>query len=663
MLRRLLCLFAITAVGCSDGGAKGVFAKAAPSVVVVIAQNQGGEPISQGSGVVISETIAVTNCHVIEGAAKVSIRQTADTQAGKSHLMDAEVITRDEIRDLCLLHAPDLAAPPAAKVAKMGSAGELAVGEEVYAIGAPQGLDLSLSRGIVAQLRTGAHGSKARAPIVQSDAASSPGSSGGGLFNNKGELVGITTFKQSGGENLNFSMPVEDIAELSGAIIEYQQCADKPSYHCLMTLAEKAAEKVKYVYENVMALSAIASEKARAGDLQGAKQLFANAIQSAQSISDIDEYIKILLPVVASQADAGDLQGAKTALADAVLIVQQYKLSYSEHNKVYRNIALAQIEIGDKQGAYKTAQQIRGKDKRFQTAVEIQIQAGDLRGLRESMQIFRRTIWKSSVSNSKNAIALRKAASAQAEAGDMEGAKYTTSLIARREGDAKLLASVFSVKAEAGNIAVAKKAAQKLNGHSARQQAFIRIAFMQAQVGDIEGAIDTVLQNIYRSSDENVLYTLLQMQAKAGDIQGAIETARQISQKATGLYSFHYTYDIGLSLIVLAQAKTGDMQGAIQTALKIKDKKRMAEMLNEIAPDGAQWLLILEAATAKARAGDFAEALRITQSMNNFGKAMTLVVLAKAWGASNRDPMKGWGSDSQQTRGGLRRPFVRIKGA
>lgn len=530
MFRRLLCLFAITAVGCSDGGAKGVFAKAAPSVVVVIAQNQGGEPISQGSGVVISETIAVTNCHVIEGAAKVSIRQTADTQAGKSHLMDAEVITRDEVRDLCLLHAPDLAAPPAAKVAKMGSAGELAVGEEVYAIGAPQGLDLSLSRGIVAQLRTGAHGSKAKAPIVQSDAASSPGSSGGGLFNNKGELVGITTFKQSGGENLNFSMPVEDIAELSDAIIEYQQCADKPSHHCLMTLAEKAAEKVKYVYENVIALSAIASEKARAGDFQGAKKLFANAIQSAQSTSDIDEYIKMLLPVTAAQAKAGYLQGAKTALADAVLIVQQYKLSNDARDTLYKNIALAQIEIGDGQGAQQTAQQIRYKAKRFQTIVDIQIQAGDLQGLRESTQIYRRTIWTSCCSNPDNIVALRKAASAQAEAGDIEGLRYTTSLIARgRDHDAKLLASVFSVKAEAGNIADAKKAARQLHIYL-HQYAFNQIAFMQAQVGDIEGAIDTILQYT-DPRDENVLYTILQTQVKAGDIQGAIETARKTARK------------------------------------------------------------------------------------------------------------------------------------
>ena len=653
MLRRVLCLFAIVGVGCADGGdAKSVFAKAAPSVVVVIAQNQSGEPISQGSGVVISETIAVTNCHVIEGAAKVSIRQATDTQAEKSYLMDAEVITRDEIRDLCLLHAPDLVVPPAAKVAKMGSAGELAVGEEVYAIGAPQGLDLSLSRGIVAQLRTGAHGSKAKAPIVQSDAAASPGSSGGGLFNNKGELVGITTFKQSGGENLNFSMPVEDIAELSDAVIAYQQCADKPNYNCLMTLAEKAAEKVKYVYENVIALSAIASEKARAGDLQGAKQLFANAIQSAKSTSDIDEYIKMLLPVTAAQAKAGYLQGAKTALADAVWIVQQYKLSNDARDTLYENIALAQIEIGDGQGAQQTAQQIRFEDKRFQTIVDIQIQAGDLRGLRESTQIYRRSIRTPGVVNPDNIVALRKAASAQAEAGDIEGLKYTTSLLARSD-EAKLLASIFSMKAQADNIADAKKAVQQLHIYSsARQYAFTQIAFMQAQVGDIEGAIDTILQDI-PSGGGGVLYTLLQTKVKEGDIQGAIETARQIAQKGKRSdYPYRYTYYRGLARIVKAQAEAGDLQGAIQTALKSKDKKETAGMLRNIAPDNlvapdeSHWLLILEAAAAKARAGDFADALRITQSMNNFRKAMTLVVLAKEWRASNPDPIKGQSSDS-----------------
>ena len=62
------------------------------------------------------------------------------------------------------------------------------MGEPVYAVGAPQGLELSLSEGIVSQLRGGPP------PLIQTTVAISEGSSGGGLFNAEAELVGITTF-------------------------------------------------------------------------------------------------------------------------------------------------------------------------------------------------------------------------------------------------------------------------------------------------------------------------------------------------------------------------------------------------------------------------------------------------------------------------------------
>ena len=67
-------------------------------------------------------------------------------------------------------------------------AADLKVGDPVYAVGAPLGLELSLSEGIVAQLRGGPP------PLIQTTAAISPGSSGGGLFDRDGRLVGLTTF-------------------------------------------------------------------------------------------------------------------------------------------------------------------------------------------------------------------------------------------------------------------------------------------------------------------------------------------------------------------------------------------------------------------------------------------------------------------------------------
>ena len=94
------------------------------------------------------------------------------------------------------------------KPAQLGQASNLKVGEAVYAVGAPRGLELSLSDGIVSQLRGGPP------PFIQTTAAISPGSSGGGLFDAEGRLVGFTTLYIKSGQSLNFAMPVEWAGEI-----------------------------------------------------------------------------------------------------------------------------------------------------------------------------------------------------------------------------------------------------------------------------------------------------------------------------------------------------------------------------------------------------------------------------------------------------------------
>ena len=124
----------------------------------------------------------------------------------------------DPDKDLCLLTAPGLAAKPA----RLGKAARLKVGEPVYAVGAPQGLELSLSEGIVSQLRGGPP------PLIQTTVAISQGSSGGGLFNAEGELVGITTFYLKDGQSLNFALPVEWIGEVAGKKIRERPRGEAP---------------------------------------------------------------------------------------------------------------------------------------------------------------------------------------------------------------------------------------------------------------------------------------------------------------------------------------------------------------------------------------------------------------------------------------------------
>ena len=187
--------------------AAAIFRQAAPSVVLVYALDSAGEEIAQGSGVVVGENYVATNCHVLESAWSVQVGQT---ETDETFAMGASRARTDEERDLCLLFVADLSKPPAAQPAQMAGARGLEIGAEVFAIGAPNGWELSFTRGIVSQLRD-IDGESA--PLIQTDAAITFGSSGGGLFDENGYLVGITTLSSKDG-NFNFAMPAEWVAEM-----------------------------------------------------------------------------------------------------------------------------------------------------------------------------------------------------------------------------------------------------------------------------------------------------------------------------------------------------------------------------------------------------------------------------------------------------------------
>jgi serine protease Do len=174
-----------------------VFQAVSPSVVRVLSGDDTG-PTSQGSGVVVGSGEVITNCHVVEGGSQVKVK------AGSS-VLPASVTVADKEFDLCRLKVAGLDAP----AVTIAGVGELQTGERVYAIGAPRGLELTISEGIVSSLRETAKGQ-----LVQTTAAVSPGSSGGGLFDAQARLVGIVTFQRSDGQNLNFAVPADWIAEM-----------------------------------------------------------------------------------------------------------------------------------------------------------------------------------------------------------------------------------------------------------------------------------------------------------------------------------------------------------------------------------------------------------------------------------------------------------------
>lgn len=85
---------------------------------------------------------------------------------------------------------------------------DVKVGEHAYTIGTPKGLELTLAEGIVSSKRS-ADGTR----YIQTSAPISPGSSGGGLFDAQGNLIGITTFMLKDSQNLNFAIAAEEYAK------------------------------------------------------------------------------------------------------------------------------------------------------------------------------------------------------------------------------------------------------------------------------------------------------------------------------------------------------------------------------------------------------------------------------------------------------------------
>ncbi len=164
----------------------------------VLVSDAADRRLKQGSAVVIGPEQVVTNCHVVNGGQRIAVKAGADSRP-------ASIAVADEEFDLCKLDVPGLEAP----AVDIASVAEVRTGQRVYAIGAPLGLELTISEGIVSSLREVENGK-----VIQTTAPVSPGSSGGGLFDAEGRLIGIVTFQTRSGQNLNFAVPADWISEM-----------------------------------------------------------------------------------------------------------------------------------------------------------------------------------------------------------------------------------------------------------------------------------------------------------------------------------------------------------------------------------------------------------------------------------------------------------------
>jgi S1-C subfamily serine protease len=148
--------------------------------------------------VAISEEQVLTNCHVLGGEKRSYV-----VGSGKSQSTDeVEVVAANYDADRCVLKVRGLFLQPVRGVRAVSG---LEVGESVYAIGNPRGLQRTFTDGLVSGVRA-----VGELRLIQMTAAISPGSSGGGLFDSSGNLLGITSSSLRGAQSVNFAIPAED---------------------------------------------------------------------------------------------------------------------------------------------------------------------------------------------------------------------------------------------------------------------------------------------------------------------------------------------------------------------------------------------------------------------------------------------------------------------
>jgi len=186
-----------------------------PAIVGISGIYDNGESV--GSGVCMAEGgYILTNSHVVSGAKKIILYLSNKTSSV------AELIYDNPVLDLAIIKSSE-----SLPYLPIGSSDDLAVGQDILAVGTPLSLSLThtFTKGIVSALnRTlkvdGSEGEGYMQNLIQHDASLNPGNSGGPLLNSMGEVVGINTLKITSGEGIGFAIPSKSFGSLLNSFVE-----------------------------------------------------------------------------------------------------------------------------------------------------------------------------------------------------------------------------------------------------------------------------------------------------------------------------------------------------------------------------------------------------------------------------------------------------------
>ncbi len=229
---------------------EGIAALVSPSIVEIAACDESGEALSTGSGIIMSESgYILTNAHVVMDCERFGILFYDETEAR------AELVGYDSKSDLAVLKTSKSGLVPAV----FGDSDELNVGEEVVAIGSPAGLTSTVTNGIVSavnrQIRSGSTGFYM--DCIQTNAAISPGNSGGALVNMYGQVVGVTSSKYasyfgSTYEGLGFAISINQALPIAEELMNQGYISGRVRIG--ITFASMEAEEIQQEFADTFGL-------------------------------------------------------------------------------------------------------------------------------------------------------------------------------------------------------------------------------------------------------------------------------------------------------------------------------------------------------------------------------------------------------------------------
>jgi len=244
-------------------------------------------PQGEGSGIVwpdrSGKNIIVTNYHVVRGASSAKI--LFDDQ----ELLVAELIGADPDKDIAVLQVKPKNGTSLQPIT-LGSSSALQVGQSVFAIGNPFGLDHSLSSGIVSGL-----GREMRSPtgrpisnVIQTDAAINPGNSGGPLLDSRGRLIGMNTsiYSPSGASaGIGFAIPVDTMSQVVDELVRNGRIV-RPIIG--ISYLESAQAQALGVKSGVLVLDVPSGSRAEKAGLRGTSRTGFNSFELGDVITSLD---------------------------------------------------------------------------------------------------------------------------------------------------------------------------------------------------------------------------------------------------------------------------------------------------------------------------------------------------------------------------------------